>query len=118
MGKKGTKMNILHCPKCGGDIIINTLCTFTFIKKAILTDNGFEELSERIMDVGCSEPTRRLASAYCENCGKEWKRPFYEIGSNISDGSVSLIELNREEIKMNRPERRKYFLDKGIDIEI
>ena len=111
-------MNILHCPECGGDITINTLCTFTFIKKAILTDNGFEELTDRIMDGGCSEPTQKLASAYCENCGKEWRRPFYEIGSNISDGSKLFIELSCDEVKMTHSRRVKYFLDKGIDIEI
>lgn len=114
--QKGTKMNILHCPECGGNIIINTLCTFSFTKRMILTDDGFEELSDRIMDEINNTPTHRLTSAYCENCGKEWRRPFYEIGSNVIDGSKFFIELNQDEVNMTYSRRKKYFLDKGIEI--
>lgn len=109
-------MNILHCPKCGGDLIANTRYTLTFTKKMILTDEGWDELSDRIADGCTTEPFQTLGSAYCNSCGKEWRRPLYEIGINSNDDSVRLIELNREEVKMDRPERRKYFLEKGIKI--
>lgn len=108
-------MNILRCPKCGGDLIVNTVYTMTFIKKMIFTDDGWDEFSDRIADECSSEPVQTLGAAYCDSCGKEWRRPLYEIGIS-SNGSVSLIELSREEVKMNRPERRKYFSEKGIKI--
>lgn len=108
-------MNILHCPKCGGDLIVNTVYTMTFIKKMIFTDDGWDEFSDRIADECSSEPVQTFGAAYCDSCGKEWRRPLYEIGISSND-SVSLIELSREEVKMNRPERRKYFSEKGIKI--
>lgn len=109
-------MNILHCPKCGGDLIVNTVYTMTFIKKMIFTDDGWDEFSDRIADECSSEPVQTLGAAYCNSCGKEWRRPFYEISISDKEDSAELIELSREEIKMNRPERRKYFLEKGIKI--
>lgn len=108
-------MNILHCPKCGGDLIVNTVYTMTFIKKMIFTDDGWDEFSDRIADECSSEPVQTFGAVYCDSCGKEWRRPLYEIGISSND-SVSLIELSREEVKMNRPERRKYFSEKGIKI--
>lgn len=108
-------MNILHCPKCSGDLIVNTVYTMTFIKKMIFTDDGWDEFSDRIADECSSEPVQTFGAAYCDSCGKEWRRPLYEIGISSND-SVSLIELSREEVKMNRPERRKYFSEKGIKI--
>ena len=108
-------MNILHCPKCGGDLIVNTIYTMTFIKKMIFTDDGWDEFSDRIADECSYEPVQTFGAAYCDSCGKEWRRPLYEIGISSND-SVSLIELSREEVKMNRPERRKYFSEKGIKI--
>lgn len=110
-------MNILHCPKCSGDLIVNTVYTMTFIKKMIFTDDGWDEFSDRIADECSSEPVQTFGAAYCDSCGKEWRRPLYEIGISSND-SVSLIELSREEVKMNRPERRKYFSEKGIKIII
>lgn len=109
-------MNILHCPKCGGDLIVNTRYTLTFTKKMILTDKGWDEVSDRIADECPTEPFQTIGAACCNSCGKEWRRPLYEIGVNSNDDSVSLIELNREEVKMDRPDRRKYFLEKGIKI--
>lgn len=109
-------MNILHCPKCSGDLIVNTVYTMTFIKKMIFTDDGWDEFSDRIADECSSEPFQTLGAVCCDSCGKEWRRPLYEIGISSSDYSVSLIEMSREEIKMNRSERRKYFSEKGIKI--
>ena len=108
-------MNILRCPKCSGDLIVNTVYTMTFTKKMIFTDDGWDEFSDRIADECSSEPVQTFGAAYCDSCGKEWRRPLYEIGISSND-SVSLIELSREEVKMNRPERRKYFSEKGIKI--
>lgn len=109
-------MNILHCPKCGGDLIVNKRYTLTFTKKMILTDKGWDEVSDRIADEHPTEPFQTIGAACCNSCGKEWRRPLYEIGVDSNDDSVRLIELNREEVKMERPNRRKYFLEKGIKI--
>ncbi len=109
-------MNILHCPNCGGDIIINANYTLRYTKEMILTDNGFDELSDRISDECFSLPAQSLGSAYCESCRKKWERPFYEIGISNKDGSVNLIELSCDEIKMNHQDRRNYFLDNDIEI--
>lgn len=109
-------MNILHCPKCGGDIIINVCHTLRYTKKMVLTDEGLDELSDRISDECFSLPSKSLGFAYCDNCGEKWEKPFYEIGINSKDNSVSLIELNRDEIKMNCQEKRDYFFDKSIEI--
>lgn len=95
---------------------MNTRYTVSFTKKMILTDKGWDEISDRMADECSSEPIQTLGHAHCESCGKEWRRPLYEIGVNSSDDSVSLIELNREEIKMDCSERRNYFLKKGIEI--
>lgn len=109
-------MNILHCPKCGGDLIVNTKYTMTFTKKMIFTDDGWDELSGRIADECSSEPFQTLGAAYCDSCGKEWRRPLYEIGISSNDDSVIFIELSREEVKMNRPKRKKYFSENGVEI--
>lgn len=109
-------MNILHCPKCGGDLIVNKRITISFTKKMILTDKGWDEISDRMADEYSHDPVQTLGSACCNSCGKEWRRPLYEIGVNNDDDSVSLIELNRAEVKMERPDRKEYFLEKGIKI--
>lgn len=109
-------MNLLHCPKCGGDLIVNIKYTMTFTKKVIYTDDGWEELSDRAADECLDEPVQTLGAVYCNSCGKEWRRPFYEISISDKEDSAELIELSREEIKMNCQERRKYFLEKGIKI--
>ncbi|MCM1529784.1 MAG: hypothetical protein NC093_07290 [Alistipes sp.] len=109
-------MNILHCPKCGGEIIVDILYTLTYIKKAVLTDEGFDEYSDRIADECTTPPVWRISHAHCESCGKEWRKPFYEIGVNCNDNSVNIIELSGDEVKMNTTERKNYFLKKGIEI--
>lgn len=109
-------MNLLHCPKCGGELTVSTRYTLTYIKKMIYTDDGWDEFSNRICDDCTSNPVQTLGSADCNDCGKKWIRSFYEIGVNCSNSSVNLIELNSEERKMKYPERKKYFLEKGIKI--
>lgn len=108
-------MNVLHCPKCGGEITIERVCTLTFIKKIILTDEGFVDCSDRISDE-CTSSVQSLGHAHCESCGKEWRRPLYEIGVNCNDDSVSIIELSPDEVKMNSQVRKNYFLEKGIEL--
>ncbi len=109
-------MNILHCPNCGGDIILNVGYTLRYTKEMVLTDDGFDELSDRISDECFALSSQSLGSAYCDSCGKKWERPFYEIGISKKDNSVSLIELSGDEIKMSCQDRKNYFMDKDIEI--
>lgn len=95
---------------------MNTKYTMTFTKKMIFTDDGWDELSGRIADECSSEPFQTLGAAYCDSCGKEWRRPLYEIGISSNDDSVIFIELSREEVKMNRLKRKKYFSENGVKI--
>ena len=60
-------MNILHCPKCGGDLIVNTVYTMTFIKKMIFTDDGWDEFSDRVADECSSEPVQTFGAIYCDS---------------------------------------------------
>lgn len=103
-------MNILHCPKCGGDLIVNAKYTFTFTKKMIFTDEGWDELSDRVSDECSSKPVQTLGAAYCDSCGKEWtdedtgvqyiiyREKFYNAGfGGITlrlnpDGSLYVVE--------------------------
>lgn len=109
-------MNILHCPNCGGDIILNTIYTLRYIKKTIFTEEGLDELSANVSDECISLPNYSLGSAYCDSCGKQWERPFYIIGKDKNDGSFRFIELNRDEMKMSYQRRKEYFMNKSIEI--
>ncbi len=108
--------NILHCPNCGGGIIINKSYTLRFTKKMILTDDGFDELTDKVSDEMSSPPVQSIGSAYCSECGKEWNKIYFEIGIDINNDSVSLIELSDEERRMRYSDRKEYFREKGIEI--
>lgn len=58
--RKGFIMNILHCSKCGRDLIVNMRYPLTLTKKMILTDEGWDELSDRVDDECSSEPFQIL----------------------------------------------------------
>ncbi len=82
----------------------------------ILTDNGFDELTDKVSDEMSSPPVQSIGSAYCSACGKEWNRIYFEIGIDINNDSVSLIELSDEERRMRYSDRKEYFREKGIEI--
>ena len=108
-------MNLLKCPECGGELIVNMRFTTQFGKKLILTDNGWEEVTGNVMDEPSTEPVRSLGAVSCSKCGLEWRRPLYEIGTD-NEGTTMFIQLSRDEVKMNAADRVRYFADKGIKV--
>ncbi len=108
-------MNLLKCPECGGELIVNMRFTTQFGKKLILTDKGWEEVTGNAMDEPPTEPVRSLGAVSCSKCGLEWRRPLYEIGTD-NKGTTMFIQLSRDEVKMNAADRVRYFAGKGIKV--
>ena len=112
---KEKAMNLLKCPECGGDLIVNMRFTTQFGKKLILTDKGWEEVTGNVMNEPPTEPVRSLGAVSCSKCGLEWRRPLYEIGTD-NEGTTMFIQLSRDEVKMNAADKVKYFAGKGIKV--
>lgn len=74
MDKKGVIRNC--CPKCGGKIVVSSLCQYTIDRR--VTKTGRLSKSHKRIDNGCVG----AEYASCSECGLNWEDGDFFIGSN------------------------------------
>lgn len=103
----------LICPHCGGEIIVKFLVSAPFLKYMFMTDNGWEEVTDKSIDEFTCGPTYTKGTAFCNKCHTQFHRHEYEIVCDDNQ-NYHFIVLNKEEKQMTSKERYQYFLSKGL----